>query len=157
MSTFLWNLILALLWATLLAEVTLTNLAIGFLLGLVVLETVEPRRGVSPYARKLLHLFRLLWLIAWEVVLANLRIAHELLTPRLYSSPAVYAYEMEARTDLEVTLFSLLVTFTPGTLALEVSGDGRRLYVHVMFATTREEFSARLRDRLERPLLRVMR
>ena len=157
MRAFSWNVVLAFLWATLLEEVSLTNLAIGFVLGFIALGLTEPTRGVSRYALKLFHLLALLALVAWEVLLANLRIAHELLTPDLFSRPAIYAHELEARTDAEVTLLALIVTFTPGTLGLEVSEDRRLLYVHVMFATTREEFSERLRARLERPLLRVLR
>jgi multicomponent Na+:H+ antiporter subunit E len=153
----LWNVVLAFLWAAVLGEVTLLNLAIGFGLGLLLLAFVTPERGASSYARKLLDVVRLLAIFNREVVVANLRIAHELLTPRIYNAPAIYAFEMEARTDMEVTLLSLLVTFTPGTLALEVSEDGRVLYVHVMFTMSREEFTRELRENVERPLLRVLR
>jgi multicomponent Na+:H+ antiporter subunit E len=75
----------------------------------------------------------------------------------MHSQPAIYAFEMEARSDMEVTLLALIVTFTPGTLALEVSEDGRVLYVHVMFSTPREQFTRELRERVERPLLKVLR
>ncbi|HSP79119.1 MAG TPA: Na+/H+ antiporter subunit E [Myxococcaceae bacterium] len=156
MSTFLWNVVLAFLWAAVLGEISLSNLAIGFLLGLVVLGFAVPG-GVSPYALKVVYMGRLLALVVWEVLTANLRIAQDILTPRPRARPAIYAYEMEARTDAEVTLLALLVTFTPGTLGLEVSEDQRLLYVHVMFPTTREEFRRRLSARLERPLLQVMR
>ena len=157
MSTFLWNVVLAFLWATVMDEVTLVNLAIGFVLGLALLAFVTPHPGASPYALKLLYLVRLVGLVAWDMMVANLRIAHEILTPTMHNFPAIYAYEMEARTDAEVTLLALLITFTPGTLMLEASQDGRVLYVHMMFSTPREEFTRSLRERLERPLLRVLR
>jgi len=156
-STFLWNVVLAFLWATVMDEVTLVNLAIGFVLGLALLAFVTPHPGASPYALKLLYLVRLVGIVAWDMLVANLRIAHEILTPTMHNFPAIYAYEMEARTDAEVTLLALLITFTPGTLMLEASQDGRVLYVHMMFSTPREEFTRSLRERLERPLLRVLR
>ena len=157
MITFLWNVVLAFLWAAVMDEVTFVNLAIGFVLGLVLLAFVTPHPGVSPYALKMLYVLRLLGIVTWDVVVANLRIAYEILTPTMHNLPAVYAYEMEARTDAEVTLLALLITFTPGTLMLEASEDGRVLYVHMMFSTPREEFTRSLRERLERPLLRVLR
>jgi multicomponent Na+:H+ antiporter subunit E len=155
--TFLWNVVLAFLWAAVMDEVTFVNLAIGFVLGLVLLAFVTPHPGVSPYALKMLYVLRLLGIVTWDVVVANLRIAYEILTPTMHNLPAVYAYEMEARTDAEVTLLALLITFTPGTLMLEASEDGRVLYVHMMFSTPREEFTRSVRERLERPLLQVLR
>lgn len=157
MSAFLWNVLLAFLWASVLGEVTVFNLAVGFVLGLAVIAFTHPGPEPSPYARKLVDFLKLLGLVAVEVLWANLRIAWDILTPKARSSPAIYEYRMQARTDAEVTLFALLVTFTPGTLSLEVSDDGRRLYVHVMFGASREEFAHQLRTRLEEPLLRVMR
>lgn len=157
MRTFLWNVVLAFLWASMLDEVTLTNLVIGFAVGVLLLSFVTPRTGASPYALRLLYVLQLLAIVTWEVVVANLRIAHEILTPTMHNLPALYAYELEASTDAEVTLLALLVTFTPGTLALEISEDKRVMYVHMMFSTPREEFVRSVRERLERPLLRVMR
>lgn len=157
MITFLWNVVLAFLWAAVMDEVTFVNLVIGFVLGLVLLAFVTPHPGVSPYALKMLYVLRLLGIVIWDVVVANLRIAYEILTPTMHNLPAVYAYEMEARTDAEVTLLALLITFTPGTLMLEASEDGRVLYVHMMFSTPREEFTRSVRERLERPLLQVLR
>lgn len=157
MSTFLWNVVLAILWAAMLDAITPINLAIGFGVGLLLLNFATPPRGASPYARKLLYVAHLLALIVWNVLSANWRLAREIATPGVRSLPAIYAYEMESRTDMEVTLLALIVSFSPGTLGLEVSADRRLLYVHVMFIATREQFNRDIREHIEGPLLRVLR
>ncbi|MCY1081228.1 Na+/H+ antiporter subunit E [Archangium lansingense] len=157
MSAFLWNVVLAFLWAAMLDEITPTNLAIGFGVGLLLLAFSTTQQGASPYAMKLLYVGHLLALIFWNVLTANWRLAHEILTPGVNNQPAIYAYEMEARTDMEVTLLALIVSFAPGSLGLDVSQDRRLLYVHVMFTTTREQFTRNLREQVERPLLKVLR
>ncbi|MFY0529187.1 Na+/H+ antiporter subunit E [Archangium gephyra] len=157
MSTFLWNVILAFLWAAMLDEITPTNLAIGFGVGLLLLGFATTQPGASPYALKLLYVGRLLALVLWNVLSANWRLAHEILTPGVNNQPSIYAYEMEARTDMEITLLTLIVSFAPGTLGLDVSRDRRVLYVHVMFTTTREQFIQNTREHMERPLLEVLR
>lgn len=157
MSAFLWNLLLALLWAAVRGQVDGPNLLTGFVLGFILVGFMDPSRFPSAYAARVWHLVQLVGRVWWEVLVSSLLVAYDIITPRLRAQPAIYRYEMEARTEAEVTLLSLIVTFTPGTLGLEVSEDGRALYVHVMFATDRETFRRRLRERLELPLLRVLR
>lgn len=157
MSTFLWNVVLAILWAAMLGAITPVNLAVGFGMGLLLLSIATPHHGASPYAMKLLYVVHLLALIVWNVLTANWRLAREIVSPRMRSEPAIYAYEMEAQTDMEVTLLALIVSFSPGTLGLEVSADRRLLYVHVMFFATREQFNRDIREHIEGPLLRVLR
>jgi len=50
-----------------------------------------------------------------------------------------------------------LLTLTPGTLSLDVSDDGRVLYIHAMFIDDPESFRRRIKDGLERRLLEVLR
>jgi multicomponent Na+:H+ antiporter subunit E len=157
MSAFLWNLVLALLWAAVQDGMSLGNLATGFGLGLLLLSFATPEPGPSPYARKLLDILKLLGLFAREVLTTNGRLALEIATPGIKSRPAIYAFETEARTELEVTLLLLIINFTPGSLGLELSEDGKVFYIHNMFTTTREAFIRNLRENVERPLLRVLR
>lgn len=157
MSTFLWNLVLALLWATVRGRVDGPNLLTGFVLGFILLSFLELDRFPSAYAAHAWNLVRLVCRVAWEVLIASLQVAFDIITPRIRAQPAIYRYEMEARTEAEITLLALIVNFTPGTLGLEVSEDGKALYVHVMFATDRDTFSRRLHERVEKPLLRVLR
>jgi multicomponent Na+:H+ antiporter subunit E len=69
---------------------------------------------------------------AWELVLANLRVARLVLGPRAGLRPAIVALPLDVRSDLAIQLLATTITLTPGTLSLDVSSDRRTLYVHVV-------------------------
>ena len=106
---------------------------------------------------RLIRLVRFALFFVWELVLANLRVAHDVITPRLYARPAIIALPLDARTDLEITLLANLISLTPGSLSLDVSPDRRTLYVHVLFGEDPDEVRHQLKTTFERPLLELMR
>jgi multicomponent Na+:H+ antiporter subunit E len=88
----------------------------------------------------------------WELVLANLRVAYDVVTPQHYMRPAILAIPLEAKTDAEITLLANLISLTPGTLSLDVSSNRQFLYVHTMYLEEPEDFR-----KFEARLLKVMR
>jgi multicomponent Na+:H+ antiporter subunit E len=74
-----------------------------------------------------------------EVVLSNLRVAHDVLTPRHRMRPAVFSIPLEGLNDRQILALANLITMTPGTLSLDVSQDKRLLYIHAMYAEPVEE------------------
>ena len=88
----------------------------------------------------------------WELLLANLRVAYDVLTYTHYMRPGILAIPLEAETDLEITALANMISLTPGTLSLDVSSDRKVLYVHAMYLSEVEDFK-----RFERRLLKVMR
>jgi multicomponent Na+:H+ antiporter subunit E len=71
--------------------------------------------------------------------------------------PGVIAVPLDAKSDSEITLLSVLVTLTPGTLSIDVSADRRFLYVHTLFIDDLEEARRSIKTGIERRLLEVMR
>jgi multicomponent Na+:H+ antiporter subunit E len=94
---------------------------------------------------------------AREIFLSNLRVAHDTLTPAHLSRPGILAVPLRVRTDLEILLLANLISFTPGTLSLDVSSDRRVLYVHVMFLDDPERTRRDITDQLEGRVLRLLR
>lgn len=66
----------------------------------------------------------------WSLVKANALVAWEVLTPTLYIREAIVATEVQS--PQLVPLVANAVTFTPGTLTVEIGADERTLYVHVL-------------------------
>ena len=157
MNMFLWNILLALTWAMLSGHFNLANVVVGFIVGYGVLLLAQRVIGMSPYFRRLRRVISFIGFFLWELLLANLRVAYDVVTPPLYARPGVIAIPLEAHTAVEVTLLANLLTLTPGTLSLDVSDDGRVLYIHAMFIDDPESFRRRIKDGLERRLLEVLR
>ena len=157
MTVLLWNIMLALSWAALMGEVTALSLAVGFVLGFVILYSVRRLLRPSRYFEKLWQSLRLAGLFAWELVVANLRIAYEVVTPSHNMRPGVVAIPLDAETDAEITLLANLITLTPGTLSLDVSDDRRVLYIHAMYVDDVEELRRSIKDGFEKRVLELLR
>jgi multicomponent Na+:H+ antiporter subunit E len=154
---FLLNLILALVWALLMGAITLPNLVVGFLLGYGLLWLSQPVLGDTRYFRRLPAAVRFVAFFLKELVVSNLVVAHEVLTPRSHRRPGVVAVPLDAETDFEITLLAQVVTLTPGTLSLDVSEDRSTLYVHTMFLESPEALRYSIKEGFERRILELLR
>lgn len=99
---------------------------------------------------KLIRAAELLLFFLWELVLANLRLARDVVRPLSDLRPAVVAIPLDLDTDVEITLLSTLITLTPGTLSLDVSSDRKVLYIHAMHGSDVEKLRAGLKAGMER-------
>ncbi|WP_022872073.1 Na+/H+ antiporter subunit E [Nesterenkonia alba] len=106
-------------------------------------------------------IWRILSFLFWyakEFFLANLRVTIDVLRPtrRMKANPAIAAVPAASVSDAEWTLISALITLTPGTLTITISKEHRVLYVHGMFAETRDALAEEIQE-MENRLLRAMR
>lgn len=157
MTAFLLNLILALVWTAVTGEDELANLLIGFGVGYLVLLWLQPLLGRSAYFGKVPQALGFLLFYLWELLVSNLRVAWDVITPRAYRCPAIVAVPLDAETDLEITLLANLLTLTPGTLSIDVSSDRRVLYVHSMFGEDPAAVRQEIKESFERRVLALLR
>jgi multicomponent Na+:H+ antiporter subunit E len=156
-TLFLLNLLLALVWAMAVGRFTVPQLLLGYVLGFLVLATLEPLWGTAQYSGRILRGLRLIAFFFVELLLSSLQIAYDSLTPRLRATPRIIAVPLDAATDTEITLLANFLTLTPGTLSLDISADRRTLYVHAMYARDRQTFLTEVKRGLEARLLEVLR
>ncbi len=157
MSLFMLNIVLALAWASLTGLFSLPSLLVGFGLGYLALALARQTLGPSTYFNKMQQALSFTAFFVWELLLANLRVAADVLTPRFHMQPRVIAVPLDAYTDVEITLLANLITLTPGTLSLDVSSDRHVLYVHAMYAVDVRAAVHELKNGLERRLLVLLR
>jgi multicomponent Na+:H+ antiporter subunit E len=154
-SGFLWNIFLALTWAAATGTFTLGNLVLGFGLGYALLVFAQPIIGPSSYFAKARQAVGLAAYVGWTLVLASLRVAYDVVTPRHHARPGVIAVPLEAETDAQITVLANLISLTPGTLALDVSEDRRTLYIHAMFVDDPDALRRDIKRGLERRVLNL--
>jgi multicomponent Na+:H+ antiporter subunit E len=92
-----------------------------------------------------------------ELVLSNLRVAYDALTPTHYMSPAFVGIPLDVKTDFEILLLANLITMTPGTVSLDLSSDRRTLYVHAMYVTDADTLRRKIKADLERRVIQLLR
>jgi multicomponent Na+:H+ antiporter subunit E len=157
MKTFAANIFLAVAWALAAGNVTLSNLAVGFALAFLVLWLVRPVLSETTYFGRVGRILSFFAFYLWELVLANLRVAYDVLTPRHHMRPGIIGIPLDAETDQEITLLANLITLTPGSLAVDVSADRKTLYVHEMFIGDLEQTRAKVKSGYERRVLELLR
>jgi multicomponent Na+:H+ antiporter subunit E len=147
----LGSILLALAWAALQGEITLVNLVVGYTVGYVILALLA-KGGVMPstLAARTFRAAELAAFFAWELVLANVRVALDVLRPRLGIRPAVIAIPLDITSDGEILLLSMLINITPGSVTIDLSEDRRTLYVHVMHMKSAEESRREIKEGFER-------
>lgn len=157
MKALLANLLLGLLWLALTGKASSWNFLLGLGLGFMALRGTQGASTRSVYFRKVPEAIGFLGFFLKELVVSSLRVAWDVVTPRLRMRPAILAVPLDAKTDAEITLLACLVTLTPGTLTLDVSPDRRHIFIHALFVRDYEEARAAIKDGVERRILRLMR
>jgi multicomponent Na+:H+ antiporter subunit E len=92
-----------------------------------------------------------------ELLLSSIAVMRVTLSPGFAMRPGVIAVPLRLRSAAGVTLLADMVTLTPGTTALHVSEDRSILYVHAMEVESAEALRRDIAEKLEAPVLRVLR
>ena len=87
MNMFLLNILLAVTWGMATGSFTVPNLAFGFALGYLILRFTQRVLGPSPYFAKVPLALRFALLYLWDLILANFRVAYDVLVPGAWPTP----------------------------------------------------------------------
>lgn len=148
-SIMLW---LTVLWVMLWGEVSWANVLGGLAVagGVVLFARLEKPSDQATYFRPVAAFVYVVTLI-WQLVLSNIRLAVEILTPGDGTHTAIIAVPIRGGSDAVVNLVANSITLTPGTMtvdvwrherrAVDIDGDGSinettagaTLYVHCIY------------------------
>jgi multicomponent Na+:H+ antiporter subunit E len=152
---FLVNLLLALAWGALVGKMTPADFAFGFALGFLLLWLARRTSDDAAYFRYVRRLAGAVVYFAWQVVLANVRMAYYVLAPLNRMRPGIIAVPLDIKSDVEITMLANVITLTPGTLSLDASTDRRTLYVHAISVDDPAVFRAETKEGFERMVREV--
>lgn len=101
--------------------------------------------------------WRIITFLFWyakEFLMANAQVTADILRSRkrMKMKPAIIAVPAASSSRAEWSLISILITLTPGTLTLSLSRKHQILYVHGMFADSRESLVAEIQEMEDRML-----
>jgi multicomponent Na+:H+ antiporter subunit E len=157
MKPFLWNIALAFVWVIVTATFSLENLALGWVLGFGVLLVLRRGLGKTTYFEKPWMLLKFVVFFTKEIVLCNLRVAYDVITPQNHMKPAIIAVPLDLTRDVDIALLANMLTLTPGTCSLDVSSDRRTLYVHAMYAPDPDKLRLDIKERYEKRVKELLR
>lgn len=152
-----WNLALALAWCALVGRLTLLDLVVGYVIGFGLLGWLIPAPSARAYVRRIPRVFAFIMIYGYEVFVSSLRIAWEIVTPKPRRSPGMVEVPLDVTSDAEIAMLANLITFTPGTVTIDIAEDRSHLIVHDMFLADPDASRKYIKQRYERWVMRLMR
>ncbi|GAA0326504.1 Na+/H+ antiporter subunit E [Bacillus carboniphilus] len=153
----LLNVFLAFIWMFLQDTYDSQTFLVGYILGLLILFGMRRYFHSRFYVARAWAIVKLILIFFKELLLANLSVLKLILKPKLDIQPGIFALPTDLKRDWEITVLSLLITLTPGTLVISVSEDQKTLFVHAMnLGEIQDEINA-IKSSFEKAIMEVSR
>jgi multicomponent K+:H+ antiporter subunit E len=98
---------------------------------------------------------RLLCVVLWDIVVANIAVARRVLGPLARLKPGFIEVPLDLAHPDAVALLANIIAITPGTVVADVDDARRRILVHVLDLEDPEQLVAEIKHRYERPLQQI--
>lgn len=98
---------------------------------------------------------KMLCVVAWDIVMSNLKVAVQVLGPQSRIHPGFIWIPLEIANIHGITALTSMITLTPGTVSVALSDDRRHLLVHVLHLDDPDALIAEIKHRYERPLMEI--
>lgn len=156
-AQFLLNIFIAILWVLLKDEdvVTLQTLLTGFIIGSFIIWLMRRFFGRSFYLQRAISIIKLLLIFLEEMFYSSIVVIKHILSPKLDLKPGIFSYKTPLKKDWEVTVLSILLTLTPGSVVMEVNETGDVIYIHAMDLTRYKDDLKRSLKRFEKAIMEV--
>ncbi|MGO4181016.1 Na+/H+ antiporter subunit E [Paenibacillus sp. MCAF9] len=153
----LLNLIISIVWMFLHNDWSAPRFIVGYIIGILFIGLLSRFWPHDFYMRRVWAILKLLVLFIKELFVSSFVVIGLIVRPKLAIRPGIFALQTELKTDWEITVLSCLICLTPGTLTLDVSKDGRTLYIHAMDMDDAELLSQQIKDSFEKAIMEVTR
>ncbi|AGA67702.1 multisubunit Na+/H+ antiporter, MnhE subunit [Desulfitobacterium dichloroeliminans LMG P-21439] len=153
----LLNIFTAFLWMFFRDAWSGADFFLGYLVGLSLIFIMKRFFRTPFYLIKLWAMAKFLYVAIWEIFSSSIFVLKLVLKPRMNFRPGIFALHTQLEGAGEVTLLSLLITLTPGSVVLEVSPDGKILYIHAMDLANVKDTVLKSIHALEKAIMEVTR
>ncbi|WP_010277047.1 Na+/H+ antiporter subunit E [Paenibacillus senegalensis] len=151
------NMLIAVVWMFLVNDWTVSGLTVGYLIGLSFIFVLRRFFPQKFYLHRVWAAIKLLFLFLRELIMSNVAVIGQILSPKLHMRPGIFALAIDLRSDWEITLLANLLNLTPGTLTLEISPNRRTLYVHAMDINNVDTVVHQIKWKFEKAIMEVTR
>ncbi|UXS21113.1 Na+/H+ antiporter subunit E [Staphylococcus delphini] len=149
------NLFLAIFWLFVSDSYTMNAFVLGYLFALLLVFLMRKLLPGRFYVITLYKVVKLVFVFLLELIKANIDVLRIILQPRIKNESAFFVYETDLEHPWQVALLSNLITLTPGTVVIGVNDDMKRLYIHCLNFSTKEEEVAGIKGYLEKAVREV--
>jgi multicomponent Na+:H+ antiporter subunit E len=126
------NILIAFLWMFFQDEWRFLSFLSGYIVGIIILFFIRRFFQKPFYLLLVWAVLKLLWVFNRELISSAFLVIKQVLRPKINITPGIFRLDTDLEGDLEVTLLSLLICLTPGSVVMEVTPDQKSLFVHAM-------------------------
>lgn len=105
---------------------------VGYMVGLMLLFLMRRFFTTPLYLRKILATVKFLIVVTREIILSTVFVIQKVVNPKATIAPGIFTLHTVLESDIEITILSLLITLTPGSVVMEVTPEGKTLYIHAI-------------------------
>lgn len=149
------SLMLAASWLLLQQSLALPQLITAAVLALGIPRLLHGFLGPPTHPRALGVAMRLLLLVLWDIVVANLTVARIVLSPLSKPQPAWVPVALDVQSPTSITLLAAIITMTPGTVSCVVDDQRHVILVHALDCSDVPALAADIKARYEAPLKEI--
>jgi len=151
----LLNLLIASVWMLLHDRWDINTFSIGYLVGMVIIFFLRRFFPDPFYGRRLWAIVKLLYLFIRELVKSTFVVIRQVTRPHLDIRPGIFKFNTVLKNDWEISLLSMLITLTPGSVVMEIAPGEGLVYVHAMDADEFERSILKSKDLFEKAIQEV--
>ena len=150
------TLMLVVVWQMLVNKLTLGNLVLGLILGLIIPILTAPYWPNRPRLRSLPRIVEYVAVVLWDIVVANIEVAAIIVFKRNADTrPTWITVPLDLHTPEAITVLAGTITMTPGTVSSDLAADGHALLVHCLHAPDPDAVRDQIKTRYERRLKEI--
>jgi multicomponent K+:H+ antiporter subunit E len=147
---------LGLTWLVLNAPPSPGSIVLALLIGLIVPAVMRALRPAPVRVRRPGLAVRLLFTVLYDMLRSNIDVARIILgLHRGERRTGFVSIPLDMKTPFGLSVLSIILTATPGTLWVQYDTHTGRLLMHLIDDTDSEGWVRRVKDRYERPLMEI--
>ncbi len=152
----LLTVILTIIWLMLVNKVTLGNLFLGAVLGVVIPAFTAPYWPNRPKLGAPLKMVEYAFIVLWDIVIANLTVARIVLFMPVRDIRSQWVVlPLDLTSPEAITALAGTITMTPGTVSATLSSDGGALLIHCLHNDDPKAVCHEIKHRYERRLKEI--
>lgn len=126
------NILIAFLWIFFQDNWSFMTFLEGYIIGIVILLFTRRFFKTPFYLLFVYAALKLVFVFVRELIASGITVMRQILRPKINVTPGIFRIDTDLEGDVEITLLSLLICLTPGSVVMEVTPDYKSLYVHAM-------------------------
>lgn len=152
----LLSLTLTVVWLALVNKVTVGNLLLGGLLGIVIPMFTNPYWPGRASIHRPLRVIEYGLIVLWDIVVANIHVALIVVFKRNSDIRSHWiTVPLELTSAEAITVMAGTITLTPGTVSAMLSADGGSILVHCLHTHDPDAVRDAIKSRYERRLKEI--